>query len=109
MKRDKKRKAETPYEPHIYVVTQVKGSTIITKRLTDGKRICRDKSKFRRLKSRANNTDPNERERVQHQTQVPPAYAQQPPAVAAQRDYKVYKKAIVKSSCSHYRYGPLTA
>ena len=86
VKRDKKRKAETPYDPHIYVVTQVKGSTIIAKRLTDGKRICRDKSKFRRLKSRANNTDPNERERVKHQTQVPPAYAQQPPAVAAQRD-----------------------
>ena len=86
VKRDKKRKAETPYEPHIYVVTQVKGSTIIAKRLTDGKRICRDKSKFRRPKSRANNTDLNERERVKHQTQVPPAYAQQPPAVAAQRD-----------------------
>ena len=86
VKRDKKRKAETPYEPHIYVVTQVKGSTIIAKRLTDGKSICRDKSKFRRLKSNTSNTDSNERETgTQPQTQIPPAYLPQPPAIAAQR------------------------
>ena len=41
VKRDKKRKAETTYEPQIYIVTQMKGSTIHAKRLGDGKTICR--------------------------------------------------------------------
>ena len=50
-KREKKLKAETPYEPHIYLVTKVKGSTIYARRLSDGKTICQDASRFKLLKT----------------------------------------------------------
>ena len=82
VKRDQKRKAETTYEPHIYIVTQVKGSTIQARRLSDGKNICRDASKFKPLKT--NNTSINDKEtRMQQQTQIPPANSSQPAAAAA--------------------------
>jgi hypothetical protein len=45
IKREKKRKKHTPYEPYIYVVTSIKGSTIRARRVKDGKVKCRDASK----------------------------------------------------------------
>ena len=51
VKREKKRKAETPFEPHIYIITGIKGSTIYARRLNDGKTTCRDASRFKRLKT----------------------------------------------------------
>ena len=51
MKRETKRKIETPYEPFIYIVTRVKGSTIHARRLKDGKTVCRDASRIKPLKT----------------------------------------------------------
>ena len=50
VKRENKRKAQTPYEPYIYIVTQVKGSQISAKRVKDERIICRDASKFKLLR-----------------------------------------------------------
>ena len=83
VKQDQKRKAETTYELHIYIVTQVKGSTIHTRRLSDGKTICQDASKFRPLKTNTASTN-NKETRMQQQTQVLPADTSQLPAIAAQ-------------------------
>ena len=47
IKREKKRKKHTPYEPYIYIVTSVKGSTICARRVKDGKEKCRDASKVK--------------------------------------------------------------
>lgn len=41
----KKRKAETPFSSYIYIITEIKGSTIYAKRVNGGKTICRDASK----------------------------------------------------------------
>lgn len=51
IKRERKRKAETPYEPHIYTVICIKGSTIIARRNKDGKTTCRDASKVKHLRT----------------------------------------------------------
>ena len=51
VKRERKRKAETPFEPHIYIITEIKSSTIHAKRLNDGKTFCRDASKFKLLRT----------------------------------------------------------
>ena len=51
MKKEIKRKAETPYEPFIYIVIGVNGSTIYAKRLKDGKTTCRDASRIKPLKT----------------------------------------------------------
>ena len=42
IKREKKRKKHTPYEPCIYIATSVKGSTIRARRVKDGEEKCRD-------------------------------------------------------------------
>ena len=54
VKRETKRKVQTPYEPFIYIVTGVKGSTIYAKRLKDGKTTCRDASRIKPLKTEEN-------------------------------------------------------
>ena len=51
IKRQKKRKKHTPYEPYIYIVTSVKGSTIRARRVKDGKEKCRDTSKVKPLRT----------------------------------------------------------
>ncbi|CAB4011572.1 Hypothetical predicted protein [Paramuricea clavata] len=51
IKREKKRKKHTPYEPYIYVVTSIKGSTIRARRVMDGKVKCRDASKVKPLRT----------------------------------------------------------
>jgi transposase InsO family protein len=40
VKREKKRKTETIYKPYIYIITDIKGSTIFARRISDGKTIC---------------------------------------------------------------------
>ena len=40
VKRENKRKAQTPYEPYIYIITYIKGSQIEAKRIKDEKTIC---------------------------------------------------------------------
>ena len=88
VKREKKRKVETPYEPHIYLVTQVKGSTIYARRLSDGKTICRNASMFKPLKTANRSTNDGEA-RMPQSTQIPPAYVLQQPEIAAQHDKAV--------------------
>ena len=51
IKREKKRKKHTPYEPYIYIVISVKGSTIRARRVKDGKEKCRDASKVKPLRT----------------------------------------------------------
>ena len=41
VKREKKKKGETPYEPYIYVITKIKGSMVTAKRMNDEKTKCR--------------------------------------------------------------------
>ena len=50
VKRENKRKAQTPYEPYIYIITYIKGSQIQAKRIKDERTICRDASKFKPLR-----------------------------------------------------------
>ena len=51
LKRDQKRKGDTPFEPYIYIATKVIGSTIHARRVSDGKTVCRDASKFKLLRT----------------------------------------------------------
>jgi len=51
LKRDKKRKGNTPFEPYIFIATKVIGSTIHARRTSDGKTVCRDASKFKLLRT----------------------------------------------------------
>jgi hypothetical protein len=51
VKRENKRKGQTPYEPYVYVVTEIKGSQINAKRIKDERKICRDASKFKPLRT----------------------------------------------------------
>ena len=78
VKRDSKKKGQTPYEPHIYIVTHIKGSTIYARRLSDGKTTYRDASKIKPLKTwqEFNHAEEN-REEVYRP--IPPAVI--PPAV----------------------------
>ena len=73
VRRETKRKAETTYEPHIYIVTQIKGSTIFARRLSDGKGTCRDSSKFKLLKRAQEERNANE-DTSTKKSAVPPAY-----------------------------------
>ena len=78
VKRDSKKKGQTPYEPHIYIVTHIKGSTIYARRLSDGKITYRDASKIKPLKTRQEfNHAEEDREEVYRP--IPPAVI--PPAV----------------------------
>ena len=43
----KKNKWTTPYEPAFYVVARIQGSTITARRITDGREITRDGSRFK--------------------------------------------------------------
>ena len=45
LKREKKLKGETPFEPYVYIATKVIGSTIHAKRVNDQKTECGDPSK----------------------------------------------------------------
>jgi hypothetical protein len=56
VKCENKCKGQTPYEPYVYVVTEIKGSQINAKRIKDERKICRDASKFKPLRT----TKPNE-------------------------------------------------
>ena len=49
VRRENKRKGQTPYEPYVYIITEVKGSQIIAKREKDDRTIRRDASKFKPL------------------------------------------------------------
>ncbi|KAL9987542.1 hypothetical protein ACROYT_G001867 [Oculina patagonica] len=85
VKRDVKRKAQTPYEPHVYLVTKVKGSTIFARRLSDGKAICRDASRVKALKTNTMGTNDEETSKPQSNP-VPPAYSTVQTGEATPRD-----------------------
>ena len=70
VKREKKKKGETPYEQYVYVITKIKGTMVTAKRMKDGKTKCRDISRFKRLKM---DKYPEEEQRRNPETLVPPA------------------------------------
>ena len=57
MKREIKRKGQTPYEPYVYIITETKGSQIIAKREKDDRTIRRDASKFMLLRTAGNQVE----------------------------------------------------
>ena len=74
LKREQKRKGETPFEPHIYIITKIIGSTIQARRANDQKTVCRDASKFKLLRTDDFPTEDKERETSTIQV-VPPTYS----------------------------------
>lgn len=61
----------------------MKGSNIYARRLSDGKTICRDASRFKLLKPDTRSTNNGEARRPKP-TQIPPAYSSQQPEIATQ-------------------------
>ena len=68
VKREKKKKGETPYKQYIYVIINIKGTMVTARRRKDGKTKCRDISRFKRLKM---DKYPEEEQRRNHETLVP--------------------------------------
>ena len=68
VKREKKKKGETPYEQYIYMI-KIKGTMVTAKRMKDGKTKCRDISRFKRLKMYKY---PEEEQWQNQETLVPP-------------------------------------
>ena len=73
LKRDKKRKGDTPFGPYIYITTKVIGSTIHARRASDGKTVCRDASKFKLLRTTYIPARDNQRKTPTVRPVVPPA------------------------------------
>ena len=57
VKRENKRKGQTPYEPYVSIITETKGSQIIAKREKDDRIIRRDASKFKLLRTAGNQVE----------------------------------------------------
>ena len=70
VKRGKKKKGETLYEQHVYVITKIKGMMVTAKRMKDGKTKYRDISRF---KLRKMDQYPEVEQRRNQETLVPPA------------------------------------
>ena len=66
VKRENKRKVQTPYEPYIYIITQVKGSQISAKRVKDERIICRDASKFKLLRTGKTCMEDKDNPKIRH-------------------------------------------
>lgn len=49
VKRQRNKKGQTRYKSYSYIITSVRGSTIHAKRIEDGRTICRDASKVKKL------------------------------------------------------------
>ena len=52
IKRERKRKESPLYEPYVYIVTKVRGSTIYARCVNDGRIKCRDASKVTLLRTK---------------------------------------------------------
>jgi hypothetical protein len=57
VKQTKRDKWSTPFEPTIYTVTEVKGSQVTARRITDGRIVCRDASNFKLVNAVVNTAD----------------------------------------------------
>ena len=77
LKREKKLKGETPFEPYVYIATKVIGSTIHAKRVNDQKTVCRDASKFKPLRPACFPTQDKQREARPARPVVPPTATSQ--------------------------------
>ncbi|CAB4017317.1 Hypothetical predicted protein [Paramuricea clavata] len=60
VKREKKRKTENIYEPYIYIITDIKGSTVFARRISDGKMMCRNSCSRVKLLNGRNDKDEEE-------------------------------------------------
>ena len=65
VKQKKSNKLSTPFHPEPYVITKVKGSMIIAKRISDGKNITRNSSQFKLLNLPMHNIQPVSREETE--------------------------------------------
>ncbi|XP_032241119.1 uncharacterized protein K02A2.6 [Nematostella vectensis] len=77
IKRGKKTKAQTPYEPHIYTITEIKGSKVKARRIGDGKIICQDASRVKQLKSATQNIQEEREEEGRDIKKIPPCFKEQ--------------------------------
>ena len=57
VKRPKRNKWSTPYEPVFYVVCSIQDSQITARHVTDGRTVCRDASQFKLANAMINTTD----------------------------------------------------
>ena len=57
VKQPRQNKWSTPYEPVFYVVCNIRGSQITARRVTDGRTVCRDASRFKLANAVINTID----------------------------------------------------
>ena len=57
LKQNKVNKWTRPYEAHFYIVFKIKGSTVWAKRMTDGRKVCRDATHFKYVGRRRKSTE----------------------------------------------------
>ena len=62
----KKNKWTLPYEPNFYVVTKIEGSKVTSRRVTDGREISRDGSRYKLVNTVMNNDNPNVTQGTDH-------------------------------------------
>ena len=77
LKREKKRKGETPFESYVYIATKIVGSTIRARRANDGETVCRDEPKFKLLRTAYLPAKNEKRPPPTARTVVPPAATHQ--------------------------------
>ena len=96
LKRDKKRKGDTPFESYICIATKVIGSTIHARRVKDGKTVCRDASKFKPLRTTYIPARDQQRKTPTARPVVPPAAKRQAAPAAAQETTPVVAPTTIQ-------------
>ena len=96
LKREPKRKGDTPFEPYIYIATKVIGSTIHAWRVNDGKRVCRDASKFKPLRTTYIAARDKQRQTPTARPVVPPTAKCQVAPAAAQETTPVTTPTVTQ-------------
>ena len=69
VRQTKKNKWSTPYEPVLYTVSQIQGSRITARRITDRRTVCRDASQYKRVNNVINTTDEHESQFMPNQNE----------------------------------------
>lgn len=94
LKRVKKLKGETPFEPYVYIATKVIGSTIHAKRVNDQKTECGDASKFKLLRTACFPTQDKQREARPARPVVSPTATSQEIQPVATEDTLSYRQQL---------------
>ena len=69
VRQTKKNKWSTPYEPVLYTVSQIQGSRITARRITDRRTVCRDASQYKLVNNVINTTDEHESQFMPNQNE----------------------------------------